>query len=336
MNIKDIARLAGVSISTVSRVLNDVPGVRPAVREEVRALISAQDYTPNRLARSLAARRSQTIGVILPHIHSYWMPRIAAVVDYFRELDYSVLISSHEKNPHEEASAFRVMEEKQVDGIIYFPHANNSQQKNLCRRYRDRLPLVVAEEWFEGTALDYVLQDNTGGTCQILTHLLQEGHTSLAVISGPPDEYSCQERMTACHKVWTSSGREWTGVMIREADFSMQGGFLAMQSLLRDPYQPPQAVFAFNDLMALGALKALHHAGLRVPEDVSLAGYDDIEWAEFSLPGLTTVKQEHYESGRQAALLLHDRIRNPHTPPRTIRIPQTLVIRDSTAARGGL
>lgn len=244
------------------------------------------------------------------------------------------MINSYEKDPYKETAAFRLMEEKQVDGIIYFPHANGKHQHQLIKKYQDRIPLVIGEQFFPDLRLNYVLQDNEQGTQLLISHLLENGHRRFALISGPEDGYSTQQRRISFQTALQNAGIDLDQIPVKISDYSMQGGYTAMQEILRDKHLP-SAVFAMNDLMALGALRAIHESGLKVPHDISLAGYDDIEWAGFSLPGLTTVRQEHQEAGRQCARMLLDSISNHSLPPSTLILAHSLIIRESTAQAAG-
>ncbi len=333
MNIKDIAREAGVSISTVSRVINHQAGVQPPVREKVQAIIQKNGFTPNLLARGLVQKRSRTVGVILPYVHSHWMERINGIMDYCQEHHYSVMFNTYQMDWKKEKAAFQFMLEKQVDGVIYFPDKNLPRQLSLIRQYQRHFPLVITEQKFSTGKFDQVIQDNYSASIELMNYFISLGHRDIALLCGPLSDYSAQERLKGYTDALKEQHISFKKALIHPGQYSLQDGYRLMKDILSGSSPLPSAVFAMNDLMALGALRAIQESGLQVPGDISLAGYDDTEMAAFSYPSLSTVRQENYPVGTTAARLLLDRIEDPSIKPGTHILKQSLIFRESIIRR---
>jgi len=242
-------------------------------------------------------------------------------------LGYNVILCNSDGDPAKEEAYISLLTEKRVDGIVFV--AAGATTDHIRQLLDRKVPVVVVDREVKGLEADCVLTDNLQGGYQATAHLLALGHRRIACIAGPSDLTPSAERVTGYRQAMAEAGLEPAEAWIRRGDFRCQSGYEAMQALLALP-ERPTAVFACNDLMAIGALCAIREAGLGVPEDLSLVGFDDIALASFTNPRLTTIIQPKQEMGRLAAELLIDRIHNRKWPPERRLLPTHLVIREST------
>jgi len=328
-SIRELAFLAGTSIASVSRVLNKRPGVNPVVRARVEELVARHEFRPNLLARELLAKRTRLIGILLPTIHSYYADRIAGVTDVCREHRYSTLIASARENVEEEIANFLLFAEKQVEGILFFAAALEPRHREVLATLGTRLPIVCVGQETDQLPVSSVVSDNFGGALLALDHLAALGHRRVAFVGGPSSNLSARQRALAFGQTAAARGWECLPGWVREGDFNPSSGLTETRALLEAGV--PTAIFYGNDMMAFGGLKALAEGDLKVPQDVSVVGFDDIPFAEYSRPALTTVHQNHYDIGRQAGQLLMAHL-GPGVPPtRKVVLEQNLVVRESTS-----
>jgi DNA-binding LacI/PurR family transcriptional regulator len=330
-SIRELARLAGTSIASVSRVLNKRPGVNPETRARVEALVEQHGFRPNLLAKELLAKRTRLVGILLPTIHSYYAERIAGVTDVCREHRYSTLIASARENVDDELAAFRLFAEKQVEGILFFAASLDDRHREVLADLGQRLPIVCIGHETEGLPVSSVVSDNYGGALLALDHLTALGHQRVAFVGGPAANLSARQRALAFRRTADEQGWWCPPDWVREGDFNPPSGWAQTVALLGAGHGVPTAIFYGNDMMAFGGLKALAERGLSVPGDVSVVGFDDIPLAEYSLPGLTTVHQNHYDIGRRAGQLLLDHLGPGEPPARAVVLEQRLIVRASTA-----
>lgn len=330
-SIRELARLAGTSIASASRVLNKRPGVNPEIRARVEALVEQHGFRPNLLAKELLAKRTRLVGILLPTIHSYYAERIAGVTDVCREHRYSTLIASARENVDDEIAAFRLFAEKQVEGILFFAAALEDRHRVVLEDLGRRMPIVCIGQQTEGLPVSSVIGDDFGGALLALDHLAALGHRTVAFVGGPESNLSARRRALAFRRVSHDRGWLCPPEWVREGDFNPPSGWTETRALLDAGHGEPTAIFYANDMMAFGGLKALAERGLSVPKDVSVVGFDDIPLAEYSLPGLTTVHQNHYDIGRRASQLLLDHLGPGEPPVQTVVLEQRLVVRASTA-----
>jgi LacI family transcriptional regulator len=327
--IHDVAARAGVSVATVSRVLNGIAVVREETSRDVRAAAKFLRYVPNVAARSLSIRRSQTIGIVLPDVHGEFFSEVIRGIDLAaRREGYHILVSGSHSDPGEMLEVVETMRGR-VDGLmIMAPDVTLAPIQELRAR---ELPVVLLNA-VAGTG-DAITIDNFGGARAVMRHLHALGHTRVAFVCGPLHNADARERLRGYrHAV---RGLE-TAAALRELEFqgsfTEESGFAAGQKIAAAAPRPT-AVFAANDSMAVGALAAFAAAGIRVPESMSVVGFDDIPIASYVAPPLTTMRVDIAELGRRAFALLHDIIINPaaHTARRE-RVATTLVVRASCAA----
>jgi|ERR1051326_521517 LacI family transcriptional regulator len=334
LTIEHIASLAGVSRSTVSRVLNNHSGVKPSVRERVLSVIRQQNYTPQAAARSLASARSDSIGVLIPRSAAVSLgdPFIATMIQllfdasaqqgYFAML--AMLTADRETGFYD-----RILRGRHFDGVIMF--SSDIDDPILPLLIKDGSPLVLIGRHPYFTNVAWVDVDNREGAHEAVSHLIELGHRRIGLINGQLQMEAALARRDGYKQALLENGIPIESELMVEGFFAQTPAFQAMQRLLDLP-EPPTAVFAASDPMAIGVLNAIHARGLRVPEDIAIAGYDDLRIAAESNPPLTSVKQPVEEMSTQAVRLLVEQIKGEDSR-RTVALPARLVIRESTVGR---
>lgn len=325
--IRDVARVAGVSKSTVSRVLNADPNVAEETRCAVFAAIKEIGYTRNALARGLNTQKTGTIGLIISDITNPFHAEVArGVEDLASDFDSNVILCNTDGRPKKEAAYIDLLVEKRVDGIIFTSvKAGESDMSNLRSK---RIPFVFAGRTLPDVEADSVVVDNVLGGFQAATHLVRLGHQRIAYLAGPSHVSASMDRYEGYCQALRRAGMEQDPQLVVEGDFKQEGGYRAMSALL-DRTLGVTAVFAANDYMAMGALEAIYERGLRVPEDIAVVGFDDIPFARLHLVQLTTVAQPKYDIGAIAARMLFERIEGKagDEQPRRVVLPPRLVVR---------
>lgn len=324
--IRDVASQAGVSINTVSRVVNDRPDVHPATRSRVQRVIAQLGYRPNGLARSLLRRRSRTIGLIVTDCTNPNTARqIRAVQQHMVAASYAVMIFDTQERADQQEAALAILEEKAVDGIILTPAAPTPSVRGVAQR----LPLVLLNRELDGIVADVVVNDNTDGARAAIEHLIAAGHRRIACIMARRDVSTARERLRGYRAALEAAGIAYDDRLVVRTDIELAAGLAATRTLMRRR-PAPTAIFTYNDQMAVGALTALEHGGYRVPEDVALVGYDDIVYAPYLHVPLTTVAQPTEEMGITAARLLLERLAGAEAPPRRVVLAPELIARASS------
>ncbi len=330
VTIKDVARAAKVSVATVSRAINGHDNVAEAVRRRVLAVAHELRYSPHHAARSLSSRRTHTIGVVLPDLHGEFFSELVRGIDLVaRDCGLHLLVSSYHGHPEEQASALRAMRGR-VDGLLVMsPHVGNIDflSENLAA-----LPAVLINS--QPTESDHIAFgiDNYGGARAMVAHLLAAGHRRIAFIAGPPNNFDAFERLRGYRDAILEAdptAEPW----VLPGDFSESSGHQAGQMLLESA-ERPDAVFAANDMMALGCLFALTQGGVRVPEQIALAGFDDIPIARYVAPSLTTMRVNMPELGAHAMRLLLALQNGEDVGERLAPLVPALIERDSSRRVG--
>lgn len=308
LTIAEVAREAGVSAQTVSRVINDRPDVAPETRQRVKQIISRLGYQPSAIARSLASRRTRTLGLITADFSDYFFTQVIAGAEVeARRQGYFFMLGSTERNPQDEPEYIRLLTEHHVQGILFARPSTEPDNRYLLSLLEAGVPVVTTAYHVPGVDLTVVDVDNVDGAWQATGYLLECGHRQVAMITGPRSWKSVNDR------IWgytlALEGREviLEPGLIAEGDWSYQSGYQAMQELLARGL-PFSGLFAQNDQMAIGAIRALREAGRRVPQEVAVVGYDDIPVAEYCDPPLTTIRQPMQEVGKVATRLLIEAI----------------------------
>lgn len=328
-NLEDIARLAGVSRSTVSRVVNDDPNVGKATREKVLQIIQQANYHPNIAARGLAAGHTRILGIVIPRAVSalfsdpYFPLLIQGISATCNSSDYSVMLWLAEPE-YERRMIRKILYSGLIDGVIV---ASAQLEDSMVEALMDGgLPFILVGRHSAGGAVSYVDIDNVSSARDIVLHLLRLGYRRVATITGPRSMVPGVDRLEGYLAALRHRGLTPDPTLIVEGDFSEGGGEAAMQRLLP---LAPDAVFAASDMMAEGALRALREAGRRVPDDIAVVGFDDMPFAARTNPPLTTVRQPVQRMGVVVAETLIDMIEHPDAAPRRVILPTEIVIRES-------
>ncbi|TIR69739.1 MAG: LacI family transcriptional regulator, partial [Mesorhizobium sp.] len=324
--IADVARYAGVSVATVSHVMNRTRHVEPETAERVRAAITALRYSPNSLARSLRRGETKTIGLLLPDNSNPFFASVARQIeDAGFVAGYTVILCNSDGSAEKEERYLSVLMAKQIDGLIF---AGSSDHARVFSHLSAALPAVLLDREIHSVHVDSVLVDHDHGGYLAGRHLVGLGHSKIGVIGGPRDSSSSPARLRGFTRALAEAGIDLPASWVVDSDYHFAGGRLAMERLMA---QAPEitAVFACNDLMAMGAITALRTRGLRVPDDMSLIGFDDIPYAVTTWPPLTTIAQPVEKIGTRAVSLLLERVGEPEAPSRREVLAPVLVERES-------
>ena len=320
-----VAERAGVSPSTVSRILNGTAQVSEEKQALVKAVIKELGFRPDPAARSLAGGRTMSIGVLTQFIDSpYYGEALRGIEDELHKANYVPLFVSGHWNEDEEKNRLFMLQERKVDGIIVL---TGKLADETLIEMAAKIPVVVTGRRLSGAGLFSIDFDNSEGASLAVRHLHALGHRRVAFISGPLDHPDAAQRLQGYRAEVNLRGMEIDEDLVEVSDYQEAGGFRAMNNLLSARVQFT-AVIAANDQMAYGARLALHRSGLRVPEDVSLIGFDDLPHSAFTLPPLTSVRQSVYEIGASAAKAMFDLLNKKNPPSRLVEAE--LVVREST------
>jgi len=331
-NMKDIARLAGVSLGTVSHVLNDSASVRDPLRQRVLRAVQAVGYQPSQLARGLRRDKTNIIGMIIPDITNPFFPAVVrGAEDVAFSNGYRLILCNTDNDHSKELVHLNALRTFLPAGLIVIPSNFSdlaAQAESYCRAGTgvvciDRLP----RNW----SGDSVTADNEKGAYNATRYLLQMGHIKLAAITGPLHLTNAKDRLDGFKRAIREARLPLAPEYVQEATFDKQGGYSKTLILLR-LIPRPTAIFAGNDMIALGVLLAIREAGLRCPEDVSVMGFDDLDLAETTNPSLSSVSQSGYQLGTSAARLLLDRLQGDQGPAKHLILETSLKLRYSVAA----
>ena len=327
---KDVARLAGVSTATVSYVVNNGPRpVSPETRERVLWAIEQLGYQPNAIARSLVTKKTQTIGFILPDILNPVHAAIAkALEDALRAAAHSLVIGNSDESPEREREYLRAFLSREVDGVVLTPTGAN--RRLLFSLVESEKHLVLLDRQLEGLSTDCVLFDNVVGTHQAVRHLIGLGHTRIGLINLSRSLTPGWERLEGYRRALLDAGLDVDPELIVEGSFKAQGGEMLAESLL-DMDSPPTALFVSSNRLMRGVLHLVKKRGLRVPQDLALATFDDMDYYADRTPSITAVCTSVADFGSEAARLLLERVTGTHAgEPRIVRVPCQLGVREST------
>jgi LacI family transcriptional regulator len=327
VTIKDIAKKANVSVTTVSRVLNDKPDVGDDTRKKILKIIDEMNYNPNSVARGLVMQKTHTIGLIIPDISNPFFPQIVrAVEDKAQELGYSVILFNTDNHLARERKAVELFKSKQLDGLIVSLSLGN--EKILKDLKAENYPVVQIDR----SVLDYhyplISIDNKKSAYQMVEYMIKKGYKKIAHISGDLNTTTARDRLEGYKKALKNHGIPIKNEYIIEGEYTQNSAYQAMQSLL-DLENRPRAVFAANDLSAAGVYKALFEAALEIPKDIAVAGHDDINLASLLKPELTTMRQPKYEMGERAVTILLEMINKQEFEIKDQILTTDLIIRES-------
>lgn len=333
--LKDVAREADVSVSTVSRAFNNPDKVRRPTRERVREAADKLGYKPSRVARRLRLQegKANLIGLIIPDIQNPFFAEVArGVEDVARDHNYAVIFSNSDEDPDKQKLALDTLRTEDVDGVIVPPVSlDDAAVQHFAE---SSIPIVCVDRRIEDLRLDTILSDNRQGAYEAVTHLIELGHERIAFIGGIARISTLTERREGYEAALRDHDLPVDPTLVREGELHRERGKDHTEALL-DLDRPPTALFTGNNLTTLGALSALNEHDLRVPEDVALVGYDDIPWAGALNPPPTIIDQPSYEMGHRAAELLLQRFEEPDRSPTVVTLQPKLVVRQSCGATSG-
>jgi len=327
--IKDVAQLAGVSYTTVSRALNDKRGVNRETKSKVLRAARELMYRPNAMARGLVNKRSHSIGLVIPDITNPFFPEVArGIEDGANEAGYSTILCNTNWEHPKEANYIDLLVEKRVDGIILAPisPAVTFSPQSL----RNRVPIVYVDKVPRESGGSFVMIDNVRGGYLATKHLIDSGYREIGFIGAPNDSSTIDERLKGYRMALEEHGLMINKGFIRFGDYKRETGFNIIRKMIREK-QYPRAIFAENDLLALGVLQGAKEQGLSVPQDIAVVGFDDIPMASFPEVQLTTVYQPKYRMGRLAVEILIEGIdKQENFAERKVVLESELIIRKSS------
>jgi DNA-binding LacI/PurR family transcriptional regulator len=330
MDIRTIARMANVSIATVSRTINRVSTVNPKMAKRVWDVIEKLDFVPNTQARALVSGRSKLFGLLVSEITNPFFPElIQGFEDIAVEHGYEILISSTNYDPKRMSHCIRRMLERKVEGVAVMTFG--LEEPLLDQLAKRKVPLVFIDVGPDRPGVSVLKVDYHHGIRQAVQHLAALGHRRIAFVSGPMRLHSAQSRLAAFSKSMKECGIVPDKTQIIEGDHTLEGGAAAMEKLLAQD-ELATAVLCSNDMTAIGVLHKLYRTGLRVPDDISVIGFDDIHIAEVMMPPLTTIQMSRYEIAKAAFGALRSQVESPEElrSKREFNIPTDLIVREST------
>ena len=328
--LHDVARAAGVSIATVSATINRTANVSPVLQEKVRQAVMELGYNPDAIARSLKTRTTRTLGLIISDISNpFFTAVIRGIEDVANERGYTLMLCNTDERPEKERAYVQLLQSRRVDGVIMAPVGKREDYEDLGRTMR--APVVFIDRRVPAHA-DAVVVDNALGAREVVRYLLGLGHRRIGVIAGLPQISTSEERLAGYHQALREAGLTSDPALQKVGYSRLEGGYRAALDLLAMP-DHPTAIFATNNLMVIGLMRAVAERGLRCPAAISVVGFDDFDWASVFQPRLTTVAQPTYEMGVKAAQLLFSRLGEAREGERQeIILVPSLIVRESCAA----
>jgi DNA-binding LacI/PurR family transcriptional regulator len=326
--LEDVARQAGVSVSTVSRTINRPDMVNADTRTRVKAAIDDLEYRPNRVARRLRRLdgRAHMLGLLIPDIQNpFYSDIVRGVEDVAYARDAAVILCNTDETSEREQFYVDVLKAESADGVILPPIARSDDSFDVDRI---GMPLVFFDRRISNASVDTVVVDNERGTGDMVDHLVGLGHRRIGFINGPATIATSAERLAGYRRALQRHGIDVDPGLIRRGRPTRDAGRALTDELLRLGH-PPSALFAANNQLALGVMESVRAHDLLVPDDVAVATFDDAPWAKLLDPPLTAVRQPSYEMGRRAAELLFDRIASPDRPAALVVLQPELVVRAS-------
>jgi LacI family transcriptional regulator len=334
--VRDVARKAGVSAMTVSRVINGATGVRPETRRAVERAITELDFVPNGVARGLMSSKSGTLGIIVPDISNpFFSILVRGAETVARRAGYRVSLCNSEGDLGLERQYIQDMISHRAEGVLIAPVGDRSKA-NLGLLHRRKVPFVLIDRSVAGLACDLVQSDSLAGARMLVSHLVSVGHQRIAVIIEPDNVSTARERLEGYMAAMKAAGIKVAPQLVIRTTADRAGGYGAMQQILS--FEPrPTAVFAVNNMTALGAMQAIRERGLVVPRDIALVCFDDVEHLAVLSPFLTVLNQPTEMFGTLGAQMLLDRVGGDSSgPPRVVVLPAELLVRESCGAKSGL
>ncbi|HGF7227117.1 substrate-binding domain-containing protein [Vibrio cholerae] len=331
--MKDIARLAGVSTSTVSHVINKSRFVSDEIAERVNNAAQQLNYAPSALARSLKMNRTKTIGMLVTtSTNPFFGEVVKGVERSCYHQGYNLILCNTEGDNQRMKASINTLLQKRVDGLLLMCSTLEGERLDVFDRYPD-IPIVVMD-WGPILFASDKIQDNSlQGGYMAAKHLIECGHKEIGCVTGPLIRHQAQMRYEGYKRALAEAGIAINPDWIVESDFECEGGYQAFEKLY-ERGKLPSALFVCNDMMAMGVIQAANQRGLRIPDDLSLIGYDDVHIAKFMTPALTTIHQPKYRLGKAAVDTLLYRLENPDTTAQVVQLEPTLVVRNSVRKLG--
>jgi LacI family transcriptional regulator len=330
--ISDVANKAGVSKTTVSRVLNHPDLVNEETKSRVRSVMEELSYTPSLLAQGMRAQRTRSFGVVIPDFKNlYYAGFVANVEIAARRQGYTAIMCSTEINPEREREYITKLIQRQVDGLIICWYKNVSDNRDYLIRLAKILPVVIMDQPSLGMPVSSVYTDGFKGIAKLTRHLIECGHRKIGIIRSLKKYHVGTRRYDGYLAALQEGGIGFDQDLVEESEWTAAAAAAATERILRR--SDPTAIIAVTDLMALGVLKSLIEKGKRVPEDIAVGGFDDISFSSLMSPGLTTVAQPVDRMAEMATEQLIRRIENHQVRNRDIELENRLVIRESTEPR---
>ena len=332
INIKDVARKAGVSTATVSRVLGDFHGVRDKTKKKVLKAVAELNYEINAVARHLRQKKTKTIGIIVENVLSKFCSAIAkSVEDTNNKFGYNTILCNADENPEKELNYLKILKSNRVDGIILTPTGKNS--KYVQHLINSGTKVVLLDRLIEGVDCDAILVDNANGAYKAVKHLIDQGYRKIGIVSGILDRTTGAERLKGYLQAIEEVGIAKEDSLIKIGNFKKESGRKLTKELLEQSNKP-KAIFTTNIDMSMGALLAIKEKGLTIPEDIGIVCFDDSDWALILEPSITVIRQPVYQLGSTAAELLikkiEDEEKNLDYQPTVFTLNTELIIRNST------
>lgn len=328
--INRVADRAGVSIATVSRAFADPQSVSEELRRRVHEAARLLNYRASRAARALRVGTTQAVGVVIPDLQNPFFTGVVRGIDLvLQAAGYTLLLSNADEDAKRERTILETLQAEGVAGIIFVPI--NDGRDTYRQLLAPPVHTVAVDRLPTNLHADLVTVDNVEGTRTGVTHLIALGHRDIALLNGPSQHSTAVEREQGYRQALRAAGLPLRSELVYRGDFREAGGYQGMRTLLALPHRP-KAVFVANNLMTLGALRALHEAGIRIPDEIAVVGFDDMPWATSLNPPLTAVSQPSQEIGAAAADLLLDRIARPERAIRHVILRTQLVVRTSCGA----
>jgi LacI family repressor for deo operon, udp, cdd, tsx, nupC, and nupG len=331
-NIRAVSKLAGVSVATVSRALQKPELVSEKTREKVKAAAQEADYKPNMMAVNFRSRKSHAIMVLVPDVSNVFFSKVISGIQAAAKAHgYNIILGNTMGDEGLEQELANMLQTNQADGIIQLSARFPLPKTDL--HGDSSLPIVNCCECVDDASMPTVSLDNQGAGTAVTKHLLELGHKRIGAILGPSDSPLTSARLNGYRSALNGNGIAFDESLLAQADFTIESGYKAVDILLDIP-SPPTAVFCFSDEMAIGAIKRVKERGLKVPEDISIAGFDDLEFSGYIDPPLTTIKQPNRRFGAKSVETLLDIIEGRAIENQNITLPFELLVRSSTATLG--
>jgi len=328
--IIDIAKKLGVAPSTVSRALSDHPDVKKATKEKIKKLAKDLHYSPNPIARSLKSSRTTTIGVIVPEIkHDFFASAISGIEEVAYNSGYTIIVCQSNESYEREVVNTNALMHHRVAGVIVSISQNTKSGEHFQDLLQRKIPLVFFDRACEDVNAAKVVIDDTRSAYRAVMHLAERGYTRIAHFAGPRELAICIRRKNGYEEALKQSGLTSPNGFLRFGGLHEEDGYRSMESMLNENIRP-DAVFAVNDPVAIGAFQRIREAGLKIPGDIAIIGFSNNKITMLVDPQLTTVNQPSFEMGKKSAEILIDTIQDGTIPPRTYILETELIVRGST------